>query len=146
MLSQVELEAAPKITLGKHTYAIPMLAPRQNRLVVPKLLAMMKQMTGDDGKTPNALALDTASYDELLDLTWVAITRAQPTLTKEEFLDRPVTLMELIVAMDVISQQCGVLKRQVGAPPVGKLRRGRRRFRLGSYHRPSDDGHGASLG
>ena len=46
MLSQVELEAAPKITLGKHTYAIPMLAPRQNRLVVPKLLAMMKR---DDG-------------------------------------------------------------------------------------------------
>jgi hypothetical protein len=136
MLSQVELEAAPKITLGKHTYAIPMLAPRQNRLVVPKLLAMMKQMTGDDGKTPSALALDTASYDELLDLTWVAITRAQPTLTKEEFLDRPVTLMELIVAMDVISQQCGVLKRQVGAPPVGEAQAGQTSISTGIVSSP----------
>ena len=93
-------------------------------------------MTGDDGKTPNALALDTASYDELLDLTWVAITRAQPTLTKEEFLDRPVTLMELIVAMDVISQQCGVLKRQVGAPPVGEAQAGQTSISTGIVSSP----------
>jgi hypothetical protein len=124
MLSQVELEAAPKITLGEHTYAIPMLAPRQNRIVIPKLLALMKQMAGEDGKTINPLALDTASYDELLDLTWVAITRAQPTLTKDEFLDRPVTLMELITGMDVVAKQCGVLKRQDGVPPVGEAQAG----------------------
>jgi hypothetical protein len=122
MLSPIELDAAPKITLGDHSYAIPMLAPRQNRIVVPKLLALMKALT--EGGTINPLALDQATYDELLDLTWVAITRAQPALTRDEFLDRPASLMELISAMDVIAKQCGVLKRQDGAPPVGEAQAG----------------------
>lgn len=118
MLSPIELDAAPKITLAGKDYPIPLLVPRQNRIVIPKLLSLMKALTaGDAVKIVDPTNLSTAEYDDLIDIVWIAVTRATPTLTKEQFLDMPIGLMELISAMDTVALQSGAMKRSGEAKP-----------------------------
>jgi hypothetical protein len=119
MLSQLELDAAPKVTLAGKEFPIPLLVPRQNRIVIPKLIDLMKGFT--EGGALSAInitmKLTTQQYDDLSEIIWVALTRATPTLTKDDFLDMPIDLMELIAAMDIVAQQCGVMKRAGGTKP-----------------------------
>jgi hypothetical protein len=119
MLSQLELDTAPKVTLAGKEYPIPLLAPRQNRIVIPKLIELMKAFT--EGGALSALnitmKLTTQQYDDLSEIIWVALTRGTPSLAKDDFLDMSIDLMELIAAMDIVAQQCGVMKRAGEAKP-----------------------------
>ncbi|MET4238623.1 hypothetical protein ABIB07_001841 [Bradyrhizobium sp. RT10b] len=117
-MSPLELEGLPKITLAGKDFPIALLAPRQNRIVIPKLIALMQGFTdGHKADVLNPMNLTTQQYDDLCDVVWVAVTRATPTLTKEAFLDMPIDLLELIAAMDVVAKQCGVMKRAGDVKP-----------------------------
>lgn len=110
MFSQIELDAAPKAMLNGVAYPVPRLVPRQQRIIMPKIMSLMKSMTVDGKVSP--LNLTTEQYDDLLDVVFIGIQRATPALTRDEFLDTPINLLELIRAMDVISEASGLFKRQ----------------------------------
>jgi len=88
MLSQFELDQAPKVSLAGRDFPIPHLAPRQQRIILPKLMSLMKFFTAADGKlNPLNMELTTAQFDDLLDVIYVALTRGTPNLTRDESAD-----------------------------------------------------------
>jgi hypothetical protein len=111
-ISQYEIDAAPKVTLGGKEYPVPFLVPRQQRVVIPKLLGLMKSMTVGNKITVTDLTTD--QYDDLINMTYVALTRGSPALKIDELLDAPIDLMELVTAMQVIASQTGVMKKANG--------------------------------
>lgn len=110
MLTQQELEAAPKLMLGGREFPMPLLAPRQQRIVVPKLMGVMNALIGKNAAEAMS-ALSTQTYDDLCDLVYVALTRGTPDLKKDDFLDLPIGPLDLVRAIDVVAIATGVLKR-----------------------------------
>ncbi len=68
----------PTIKLAGRDWPVPLLAPRQNRIVVPAIGRWAR--AGDP-------AFSTEQYDEAIAIVHAALTRAHPTLTREEFED-----------------------------------------------------------
>lgn len=85
----------PSITLGDRDWNIPVLAPKQNRIIVPGLA----KLAGDD---------PSVRYELLLDICYTAITRAYPETKRDEFENMPVTTTQLFAALPVIAGQAGV--------------------------------------
>ena len=92
------------ITLAGREWPIPMLAPRQNRVVIPALMRL--------GDHPER------KYEDLLDAAFAALTRAHPGIDRAKFEEWPVATWELVEAVPVIASQTGLLKaRAPGTPP-----------------------------
>ena len=68
-------------------------------------------MQWNDDREGALAQLGGEQYDDLLEIAFVAITRAQPEITREKFLDLPITLPELIAAFSLIAGQTGVFQR-----------------------------------
>jgi hypothetical protein len=92
---------SPNITVAGRDFLVPLLAPRQNRIVLPGLLSM-----GD---------IAEEHYDTLCDVAFAALTRAHPQLCRDEFEVWPVATYELIEALPVIARQTGFLTRRTNA-------------------------------
>jgi hypothetical protein len=111
--------AVPTITLAGRAWAVPKLAPRQNRIVVPALLVLIPKIlaardqadAADERGSFAGLAryLDTQSYDTLATLVFTALTRARPDLAREDFDDMAIDTFELIAAVRTIALQAGLL-------------------------------------
>lgn len=82
----------PVIIIAGRAWPVPLLAPRQNRIVVPLLVA------------------GRADYDSLSTVVFTALTRAHPALSRREFDEWPMPYYELVDALPVIAQQTGVVK------------------------------------
>jgi len=94
--------ADPVISLGGKDFPVPMLAPKQNRIVVPAISRLQ-------GVKANAIT--TEQYDDFLEIAFLAAQRGTPALNKVDFMDMPVTTAELFAAFPVIIQQTGIFKR-----------------------------------
>jgi hypothetical protein len=115
---------APTARLAGRDWPVPVLAPRQNRLVVPALLDLIPRIVRarDDVAASGAggvfaqLAryLDTETYDRLSDIVFTALTRATPDLSRAEFDDMPIDTLELIAAVHIVARQAGLLKQTEG--------------------------------
>jgi hypothetical protein len=89
-----------------------MLAARQNRIIDPLILSLLTLF--GEWQTDRAAALlkiGAPQYEALQEIAFQAILRAHPELTREQFLDLPVTLPELLTAFSTIAQQTGVFRR-----------------------------------
>ncbi len=117
-----EIEDAPKVILGGKEWPVPLLAARQNRIIDPLILSLLPVFTEWQHDRAGAVAkIRNESYDALQEITYQAITRATPTMTRGAFLDMPVTLPELIGAFPLIAQQTGVFARSTpGEAMAGK--------------------------
>src|SRR5512135_2963100 len=82
------------VQLGGQSWVMADLAPRQFRKVIPAILAL------GDLRAPGDL--DEGKIDRLLDALYWALTRNYPDLAREEFLDLPIKLSELITALAVL--------------------------------------------
>ena len=92
----------PTITLAGKAYPIPMLAPRQNRIVVPTAARLQ-------GVNPKSIS--TEQYDDFIEIAFLAAQRGNPTLNKVEFMEMPITTEELFTAFPVILQQTGIFRK-----------------------------------
>jgi hypothetical protein len=86
----------PTIIIAGRAWRIPLLAPRQNRVVLPGLMRL--------GKEP------AEQYGTLLDIVFAALTRAHPSIAREEFDDWPIATWELVESIPVIAKQTGLLR------------------------------------
>ena len=86
----------PTITIAGREWRISLLTPRQNRVVLPGLMHL--------GREP------ADQYERLLDIVFVALTRAHPAITREEFEDWPIATWELVESIPVIARQTGFLR------------------------------------
>jgi hypothetical protein len=92
---------SPNITIAGRDFPVPLLAPRQNRIVLPGLLSM------DDTVEKH--------FDMLCEVVFAALTRAQPHLERDDFEAWPVATYELVEALPVIARQTGFLSRRMNA-------------------------------
>ena len=105
----------PTVTLAGREWPVPVLAPKQNRIVVPALLeilpriAQIRDAAASGGTAELARHLDTATYDRLTEIVFVALTRARPEIQRAEFDDLPIETIELMTAIHVIARQAGLL-------------------------------------
>jgi hypothetical protein len=86
----------PEIAIAGRQWRVPLLVPRQNRIVLPGLFAL--------GRNP------AVQYGTLCDVVVAALSRAHPDLDPEAFDDWPVPTYELLEALPVIAEQTGLLK------------------------------------
>lgn len=122
MFMSNDFSDTPMITLAGRQWALPKLAPRQNRIVVPALLQLVPKILkardeGDKAGEKGSFAalagyLDTGSYDTLAGLVFAALTRANPSLTREDFDDMAIDTFELVAAVVPIARAAGLLKPQ----------------------------------
>ena len=136
---------APCIRLVGTDWPIPLLAPRQNRIVVPAVAKITKRMRdiaeqkfatikdderqslieslGSETELRSRLwrvtdfsfeiisALEPEFFDLLSDALYWSLTRAHPTLTRQQFDDMPIGMMEMVDAVGIIAQQTGMMRR-----------------------------------
>jgi hypothetical protein len=144
---------APTIRLAGLDWPIPLLAPRQNRHVVPAVSKVTKRMretaeaklalldeatkatmvaladpeeiarkgadavlrqriwTITDFSFEMAHSLEPEFFDTICDALYWALTRAHPQLTRAQFDDMPMGMLEMIDCIGVVAQQTGMMKR-----------------------------------
>ena len=108
----VDTCGAPEVLLGGRLWPIPLLAARQNRIIDPLILSLLPLFSEwKDDKIATLSKLNTSNYESLLEIAFQAIRRAHADVSREQFLDMPVTLPELVAAFPVIAQQTGVFER-----------------------------------
>lgn len=100
----------PTITIAGREWRVPHLAPRQNRIVVPALLALQ--------------TCTEQWYDRLLDIVFAALTRAEPAIVRDDFDDWSIATHELIDALPVIAKQTGLMRDARRPVPVPRPDRG----------------------
>ena len=121
------------ISLAGKLWPIPLLGPRQNRIVIPKLMELFKKIFSQlpDGYqigqpiTPEVVAgitVSTAQYDDMIEVVWLALTKAHPKLGKDEFLDWPIPTAELTGSLFIILKQTGHIKVGKSDDPSGEAR------------------------
>ena len=96
------------ITLAGRSWVLADLAPRQFRKVIPAVIALSAVKGPHD--------LDEAGIDRLLDALYYALTRNYPDLTREEFLDLPMKLAELVAALPALAKAAGIERQEDTSP------------------------------
>ncbi len=101
----VDLSAARRVRLAGRDFHVAPLSLRQILAIadhVPKLSGITAENMSGERLAP------------LAEVLWHGLRRAHPKLTREEFLDLPITLGELVTALPVVIEQAG--GRKVEAP------------------------------
>jgi hypothetical protein len=96
------------VALAGRSWVMADLAPRQFRKVIPAVIALASVKRPED--------LDEAGIDRLLDALYYALTRNYPDLTREEFLDLPIKLAELVAALPALAKAAGIERREPHDP------------------------------
>lgn len=105
-------ERTPLIILGKKGWPVPPLTARQNRIIDPLILSLLPVFSRWQEDKAGALeVLGQKGYEALQEIAYQAITRANPAITRDEFMELPITLPELVAAFPVIAEQTGVFSR-----------------------------------
>ena len=136
---------APCIWLNGRNWPIPLLAPRQNRIVVPAIAKITKRMRdiaeqklgsldaqekaeliaalGSETELRKRLwrvtdfsfeiiaGLEAEFFDLVSDALYWSLTRAHPALTRQQFDDMPIGMIEMVDAVGIIAQQTGMMRR-----------------------------------
>lgn len=142
---QAKSAGAPCIRLAGQDWPIPLLAPRQNRIVVPAVTKITRRMRdiaeqkfaslkederqalidslGSEAELRTRLwkvtdfsfeiisALEPEFFDLVSDALYWSLTRAHPTLTRQQFDDMPIGMIEMVDAMGIIAQQTGMMRK-----------------------------------
>jgi hypothetical protein len=116
---------APKITLAGRDWPVPLLAIKQNRIVIPALMKIMPAVARiasvSDGQDMSAedmaaalasLTVTTEEFDLVSDAVYAALTRGTPGLARNEFDNLPIATADLFAALPVIMAQTGIMKKQ----------------------------------
>lgn len=124
----------PTVSLAGFEWPIPLMAPRQNRVIIPEILSIAPKVAKFapilQGQTLDLeesiaimSAMDTSLLDSITNIVYTALTRAHPMLTREEFDEWPLPLSEQLKAIDVIAKQTGMMKQKAaGADPLGEAK------------------------
>lgn len=94
----VDLTAARTVRLGGRDFTVAPLLLRQILAIadhVPKLAGISSATLSGETLAP------------LVDVIWQGLRRAHPNLARDELLDLPITIPELVAAFPVVVEQAG---------------------------------------
>lgn len=93
----------PRITLDDQDWPIRRLAPTQLEIVLPLIDSVKQRMRDAEVGSP----ITKEILNDLGTILFHALERGHPDLTREEFDDMPIGLMDLIDALPIIQKQSG---------------------------------------
>ena len=99
----------PFVVVGGKKWPVPPLAPRQNRIIIP--LAMKNSSINPADVSPEQL-------DTIYEIVFQGLTRAHPTLTRDEFMDMATDLEDMMNGFNVVLQQTRMMRKVEEAPPA----------------------------
>jgi hypothetical protein len=102
----IDLATARPVRLAGRDFHIAPLSLRQILAIadyVPRLSGITAENTSGERLTP------------LAEVVWHGLRRVHPKLTREEFLDLPITIAELVGALPVVIEQAGGRKADASA-------------------------------
>ena len=94
----IDLNTARVVRLGGREFYVAPLSLRQ-------ILAIADHVPDLSGITAENLSGDRLM--PLVEVLWQGLRRAHPKLTKDEFLELPIPLSELVAALPVVIEQAG---------------------------------------
>jgi hypothetical protein len=97
----IDLATARTVRLAGREFSIAPLTLRQTLAIadyVPKLAAITSENISGERLAP------------LAEVVWHGLRRAYPDLTREEFLELPITVAELATALPIVIEQAGSKK------------------------------------
>lgn len=102
-------DGLPTIALGGRTYFVPR-ATLRSRIsaasLLPKINAVVKRLpTAEQLKNGQLPEFGEGDFDPLLEIVRQALLPLYPALTRDDLLDQPIELTELMDAMPVITEQ-----------------------------------------
>lgn len=107
----------PVIRIDGKDWPVPAFAPKQNEVIVPLLfeiwpkLNLIRQAGRDGIMDALGQVLDAAAIQNLYTCIFVALTRAHPDLTRDEFDGEfAIGILEAMEATQVIGQQTGIIR------------------------------------
>lgn len=117
---------APTVRLGGRDWPIPELAVRQLRAVRRPLLDLTEALNafGANKAGEWVMQLSATQYEQLTEVVYQGLTRAHPLLTLREFLDTPVSDVDMFTAFLVVRRQSGLFVSSEDAEPEKKLQAG----------------------
>lgn len=102
-----------EVIIGARLWEVPMLAAKQNKIIDPLILGLLPIFAQWNKDKAGALAkIGRPQYEALQEIAFVAIMPLAPDLTRERFLELPITLPELITAFNVIARQTGIFQQE----------------------------------
>lgn len=96
------------VALGGRRWQIPHLPFRVLKKAQPRLLKRSRALAGESSDIGMILRLDEESLDDLAEAVFLAVQVADPSLTREVFLDLPFSAADLIGAMPSVIAACGL--------------------------------------
>jgi hypothetical protein len=105
----IDVSAARVVRLAGRDFYIAPLSLRQILAIadyVPKLSGITAETMSGERLTP------------LAEVLWHGLRRAHPKLTRDEFLDLPIPLGELVAALPVVIEQAGGRRVETGAGEI----------------------------
>jgi hypothetical protein len=106
---------APVVTIGGKEFFVPTLALRQTRVAVPGLLKLMPKLNAvqsriAEGDPLGAALLEQKDIELMIDVVCAGLSRAYPSITRDDLLDFEASFGELAAAAGVIARQTGLFK------------------------------------
>lgn len=106
------IPSVKEVIIGGKKWQIPMLSARQNRVVDPLILGLLPLFaTWQSDKVAAIGMLSQPQYEALQEIAYQGISRGQPQVSRDAFLDLPVSLPELVTAFAVVAEQTGIFSR-----------------------------------
>ncbi len=116
-------ERIPTVTIDGQKWPIPKLAQRQLEIVMPIVSARFAALIS--GQRDNAI-LSTFTREAIHDFGTVAywgLERGHPDLTREEFDNMPLDMLDLLEIVSVVTRQTGLMRTaKPGDKPLGEAR------------------------
>jgi hypothetical protein len=113
-------ERVPRVTLAGQQWPIPKMAPRQNEIIVPLILdheeAVFAAAAQDEGGKVT-FRPTTEMIHRMNTIVFHALQRGHRELTREEFDDMPIGLVEALDSIRTISRQTGSFRERVATDP-----------------------------
>lgn len=117
MTEPKNLPDLPTILVGGKEWPIPLMAPKQNRVIIPVIAKI-----GGAVSTGN---VSQEAMDSMLNVIYVGMTRAHPELTREEFDEMELPMEDQMNAFGVVSLQTGMLAKADRSAKLEEIKAGK---------------------
>jgi len=104
----------PKISLGGEEWPVPFLSLGRNRKLQPLFNVVASRILAGEVRVADLLPTD---HEALVEMAYIALTQAHPTITREEMEEMPIGIHELVGALLTIMAQSKLFTQAAGADP-----------------------------
>ena len=106
------------VALGGRLWALPHLPFRAIKAIQPALVRIYLELGGAGVSLASVASLEEAHLDRLAEAAWLAIASVDKAITREQFLDLPFSVADLMQAFPSLARAAGLRAVSRDASPM----------------------------